>query len=310
MLKVVFINNRKGVRKTLRLQGWAKIACSLCLLGVPLSAGLFLGIQLSGGKIGFLLENSLDGLQSDLADQRVELEQTRKKAEREVQAMSLKLAEMQAQLIRLDALGERLTSMAELDDGEFDFSQPPAMGGPEYYDTTTLETTVGLYQLMDELESQINDRQNQLNVLDSLLTDRELSKQVGIAGMPVVKGWISSGYGVRTDPFTGRKSWHKGIDFAGRKGDAVVAVGPGVVTWSGRSQSYGNLVEIDHGDGVVTRYAHNQENKVKVGDLVQRGEVIAALGSTGRSTGPHLHFEVFKHGRPVDPSSYIRKTLR
>ena len=309
-MKVIFINNRKGVRKAVRVPGWARVLCSLCVLGVPLSAGLFLGVQLGGGKIGFLLENSLDNLQQDLASQRTELEETRKRAEQEVQALSLKLAEMQARLVRLDALGERLTGMADLEGGEFDFSQPPAMGGPEYYDTTSLEPNFDLYQLMNELESQISDRENQLGVLDSLLMDREISKQTAIAGMPVASGWISSRFGTRTDPFTGKKTWHKGVDIAGRRGDAVVAVGPGVVTWSGLYHGYGNMVEIDHGNGIVTRYGHNQENKVNTGDLVQRGDVVAALGSTGRSTGPHLHFEVFKHGRPVDPSSYIRKTLR
>ena len=310
MMKVVFINNRKGVRKTLRLPGWAKILCSLCVLGVPLSAGLFLGVQLSGGKIGFLLENSLETLQRDLVNQREALDETKTRAEQEVQALSLQLAEMQARLVRLDALGERLTDMAELEDGEFDFSTPPAVGGPEYYDTATLAPHFDLYRVLGELEEQINDRENQLNVLDSLLIDRELTKQTSIAGLPVVQGWVSSKYGMRTDPFTGRKSWHKGVDFAGRKGDAVVAVGAGVVTWSDNYQGYGNMVEIDHGNGIVTRYAHNQDNKVRLGDLVQRGEVIASLGSTGRSTGPHLHFEVYKNGRPVDPSSYIRKTLR
>jgi len=137
-----------------------------------------------------------------------------------------------------------------------------------------------------------------------------LSEDSTISGRPVEKGWISSGYGMRTDPFNGRKRWHNGVDFAGKAGANVVAVASGVVTWSSKYNNYGNMVEIDHGEGVVTRYAHNQENKVKVGDLVQRGQVIAALGSTGRSTGPHLHFEVYKNGRAVDPSVYIRKTLR
>ena len=292
MMRVVFINNRKAVRKILRLPGWAKAVCSLCLLGVPLSTGIFLGLQLGGGKIGFLLEGSIEQLDKELASQRQEVEQTSKRAEQQIQAMSLRLAEMQARLVRLDALGEQLTQMAGLSDGEFDFSQPPAVGGPEYYDTAEMETRFDLPQLMQELENQIDDRANQLNVLESLLVDRELSGQSDIAGKPVVKGWISSGYGMRTDPFTGKKSWHKGIDFAGRRGDAVVAVGSGVVTWSGRYQGYGNMVEVNHGEGLVTRYAHNQENTVDVGDL------------------PHLHFEVYKHGRAVDPSSYIRKTLR
>ena len=309
-MKVVFINNRKAVRKILRLPGWAKVLCSLCLLGVPLTTGVFLGLHLGGGKIGILLENSLEELDRDLTEQKAEIARTREAAQQQVQALSLRLAEMQARLVRLDALGERLTGMADLEDGEFDFSRPPAVGGPEYYDIGAADTHFDLPQLIYELEEQIDNRQNQLTVLESLLVDRELSLQNDVAGMPVVQGWISSGYGTRTDPFTGKKSWHNGVDFAGRKGDAVVAIGPGIVTWSGPYQGYGNLVEINHGDGVITRYAHNKDNSVKVGDLVQRGQVIGSLGSTGRSTGPHVHFEVYKHGRAVDPSTYIRNTLR
>lgn len=302
MMKIVFINNRKGVSKTLRLPSWAKALCSLCLIGVPLSAGLFLGVQLSGGKIGFLVEGGLD--------QREERDNSKKQAEQQIQAMSLRLAEMQARLVRLDALGERLTDMADLDDGEFDFSHRPAMGGPESDDLPVADRQQNLRLLFNELEGQIDSREYQLDVLESLLVGRELTEQSSIAGKPVVNGWISSPFGTRTDPFTGKKRMHQGVDFAGKRGDAVVAVGSGVVTWSGSYQGYGNLVEIDHGEGVITRYGHNQSNLVQVGDLVQRGDVIANMGSTGRSTGPHLHFEVYKHGRVVDPAYYIRKTLR
>jgi len=309
-VKVVLIHNRKGVRKTIRVQGWAKLAMSLCLLGVPLSAGIFLGIQLGGGKIGLLLEQNIENLQDELVSQREQLEETRQAADRQVHAMTLKLAEMKARLVRLDAVGERLTAMAKLDDGEFDFNELPPMGGPEYKDHFQAAAGSDIHQLFNELQFQIDSREHQLAVLESLLINRQLSEDSTIAGRPVEKGWVSSSYGTRTDPFTGRKSWHNGIDFAGKPGANVVAVASGVVTWSSKYNHYGNMVEIDHGEGFVTRYAHNQENKVKVGDLVQRGQVIATVGSTGRSTGPHLHFEVYKHGRSVDPSTYIRKTLR
>lgn len=309
-MKIVLIHNRKGVRKTLRLQGWARVAVSLCLIGVPLTTGLFLGIQLGGGKIGLLLEQNLDNLQEELAVQRQQLENTQKLADQQVQALSLKLAEMQARLIRLDALGERLTTIADLDDGEFDFSAQPPMGGPEMEGVAVETPENDIHLLFNELEFQIDNREHQLNVLESLLVNRQFSEDSTIAGMPVKKGWISSGYGMRTDPFNGSKRWHNGVDFVSKKDANVVAVGSGVVTWSGAYENYGNMVEIDHGEGFVTRYAHNQDNKVKVGDLVQRGQVIAAMGSTGRATGPHLHFEVYKNGRAVDPSLYIRKTLR
>jgi len=123
-----------------------------------------------------------------------------------------------------------------------------------------------------------------------------------------LSGWLSSNYGNRLDPFTGKRAWHNGVDFAGREGSDIVAVASGVVSWSGERYGYGKMVEVAHGEGVTTRYAHNLENTVKVGDMVRRGEVIALMGNSGRSTGPHVHFEVFKNGRPVDPASYLRRT--
>ncbi|NIR97001.1 MAG: M23 family metallopeptidase, partial [Gammaproteobacteria bacterium] len=297
-MRVVFIHNRRGVRKTVRLNGWARVALSICVLGLPLTTGVFLGVQLGGGKIGFLLDRSLDNLQEEVAEQRRDLQAGRRVAERKVRALSLKMSEMQARLVRLDALGERLTRMAELDDGEFDFSQVPAQGGPERPGESV--PAPGLEQVFSALDARLRNREQQLGVLESLLESRRLDQRRSLAGRPVESGWISSSFGLRTDPFTGHKSWHKGLDFASRAGASVLATGAGVVTWSGRESGYGNMVEIDHGDGFVTRYAHNQENRVDVGQLVQRGQVIAAMGSTGRATGPHLHFEVYKNGRAVD----------
>jgi murein DD-endopeptidase MepM/ murein hydrolase activator NlpD len=129
------------------------------------------------------------------------------------------------------------------------------------------------------------------------------------AGRPITSGWLSSYFGIRTDPFTGKKERHKGLDFAGKLGSDVVAVASGVVTWAGRRYGYGNLVEINHGNGYSTRYGHNDKITVKVGDAVKKGQIIAKMGSTGRSTGPHVHFEVLHKGKQVDPMSYI-KTAR
>ena len=131
-----------------------------------------------------------------------------------------------------------------------------------------------------------------------------------MSGLPVLKGWVSSHYGQRTDPFSGKLAMHNGLDFAGKEGSDVVAVAAGVVTWTGSKTGYGELVEISHDDGYVTRYAHNKENLVRAGDVVRKGETIALMGSSGRSTGAHVHYEVYKHGRPVDPSSYLRRTRR
>ncbi|NNC63352.1 MAG: M23 family metallopeptidase, partial [Gammaproteobacteria bacterium] len=208
----------------------------------------------------------------------------------------------------LDALGQRLTQMANLDDGEFDFSSLPSLGGPEeplaIADSQQMST---LMTALDQLGAQLDDRQQQLNVLEDFLLNRKLRDEVHPEGRPVASGYISSVFGNRTDPFTGRAAFHKGVDFAGREGSDVIAVASGVVIWSGDRYGYGQMVEINHGNGYVTRYAHNSENLVAVGDTVKRGETIAVMGSTGRATGPNLHFEVLHNGRVVNPLSYVNQ---
>lgn len=306
-MKVILI--RKGCSRTLAFNGWAKVLISLCMLGLPVTAGALLGIQLGGGKIDLFLEESVDNLEAELEAERRALAETEARAQRRVEALSLKLAQMQARLVRLDALGERLTTMADLDKGEFDFSSAPPLGGPESLDGEAVLDS-DLKALFAEMDAKLEDRQQQLGLLAAMLADRKISRASTLAGRPITQGWMSSVFGYRTDPFNGRRSWHSGVDFAGKKGSDVVAVASGVVTWSGEYRGYGNMVEVDHGEGFVTRYAHNQENRVDVGDLVQRGQQIALMGSSGRSTGPHVHFEVYKNGRPVDPSSYIHRTLR
>jgi murein DD-endopeptidase MepM/ murein hydrolase activator NlpD len=161
-------------------------------------------------------------------------------------------------------------------------------------------------QELDALSRQLDDRSEQLSVLETMLMNRNLQQQALPAGRPIKKGWISSYYGMRTDPFTGKREHHAGVDFAGKHGAEVVAVGAGVVTWASERYGYGNLVEITHGNGIATRYGHNHKILVKVGDKVEKGDTLALMGSTGRSTGPHVHFEVLKNGRSVNPSEYIQ----
>jgi murein DD-endopeptidase MepM/ murein hydrolase activator NlpD len=134
---------------------------------------------------------------------------------------------------------------------------------------------------------------------------RSLSERVTPSGRPVEEGWLSSRYGKRNDPFTGKQDFHKGLDFAGKKGSEVIAVGDGVVSWAGVKSGYGKLIEINHGNGYATRYGHNQSNLVKIGDTVKKGQQIALMGSTGRSTGPHVHFEVLHDGKAVNPSKFV-----
>ncbi len=247
-------------------------------------------------------------LRKELQAQQAELEQVRHNAEKNMNALAMRLGELKSHIIRLDALGERLIDMADLDKGEFDFRNPPAQGGPEVRrpgEGRSLSVD-DFVREMDELSRQIESRSLQLDVLESLLMSRNLQDEVFPAGRPVKRGWISSYFGYRTDPFNGRIAHHDGIDIAGKEGSEVIAVASGVVTWAGRRYGYGNLVEINHGNGYVTRYGHNKKILVKVGDTVKKGQTIAMMGSTGRSTGPHVHFEVHKNGRVVDPIRYVR----
>ena len=195
--------------------------------------------------------------------------------------------------------------------GEFDFSGPPAVGGPSVPLRTDSEPSVlEINTQYDALEGYFAGREVQFEVLAVLLSSEQLRTESTPAGRPIRSGWQSSSFGSRIDTISGKRAWHTGADFAGRKGSDILAVASGVVSWSGVKAGYGTMIEVSHGDGLSTRYAHNQENLVTLGDLVRRGDVIALMGSSGRSTGPHVHFEIFKHGRAVDPASYVRRTHR
>ena len=163
-----------------------------------------------------------------------------------------------------------------------------------------------LSQAIDQLRLKLRNRENQLSVMENLVLNENLQKEVEPSGRPITKGWLSSYFGMRTHPLSGRREMHKGIDFAGPMGGQVIAVAKGVVTYAGKRYSYGNLVEIAHGNGYSTRYAHNSRIMVSVGDTVEKGFQIAEIGSSGRSTGPHVHFEVILNGREVNPIPFIR----
>lgn len=220
-------------------------------------------------------------------------------------ALALRVARLQAHLMRLDALGQRLVGLGKLDDKEFDFSVEPAQGTLED-ERATLPDTSDTLDAMQRIERLLADRENKLRMLEEQLANRELIRETSLSGRPIDKGWISSVFGRRTDPITGKKAWHHGLDFAGKEGDPVHAVAAGVVVRSDHERGYGNVVEIRHTDGYATIYGHNEKNLVSEGEVVNKGQVIALLGNTGRSTGPHVHFEVRRQGWPVDPKRYIR----
>ncbi|MDG2502051.1 MAG: M23 family metallopeptidase [Porticoccaceae bacterium] len=313
-MKIILISSRAEKVRTISLNSWAKGILSVLLLGIPVAAGTLLGVKIADGRWELLFDNSIGEMQHQLVIQQEEVDAGRDQVASSLSAMTVKLAQMRSRLVRLDALGEQLTQIASLEDGEFDFSVAPGLGGP---DTQLVKETASAIDIQEELatlfarlDSNLDSRESQLQVLQSMLADNRIKSERMVAGRPIVKGWMSSEYGMRTDPFHGEKRWHAGVDFAGRRGAEVIAVASGVVTWSGDRSGYGKMVEINHSDGFVTRYAHNEKNVAKLGAIVKKGELIATMGSSGRSTGPHVHFEVYKNGRTVDPASYIKRTSR
>ncbi len=193
---------------------------------------------------------------------------------------------------------------------EFNFDQPAAVGGPEDSLAGESFSAPELSKMIERLDIRIADREQQLRLLDNLMSRKKIEDERFVAGRPITWGWLSSRYGYRSDPFTGRRTWHDGVDLAGKEGSDIISVAAGVVTYSDARHGYGNLVEIDHGDGLVTRYAHAKTLTVEVGDVVPKGQVIALMGSTGRSTGPHVHFEVLRNGKSQNPEDYIQRASR
>jgi murein DD-endopeptidase MepM/ murein hydrolase activator NlpD len=238
---------------------------------------------------------------TELSADRAALAATRRQAETDLNALAQRLGQLQAQLWRLNALGAHLVQMAGLDKAEFDFSAEPAMGGPE---ASVMGVTPALFPALDTLDTRLRAQSERLTALETLLMNRQLEAAVTPGGWPVTGGWVSSGFGWRADPFTGRRAFHEGVDIASRLGSPIHAMGEGVVRYAGPRPGYGLLVEIIHGD-IVTRYAHCKSVSVKVGDRVARGTPIATVGTSGRSTGPHLHFEVLRRSHAVNPRPYL-----
>jgi len=308
-LKVILVH-KTAASRSIAVGRWSVAVLSVLCLGLPLGL-MALGYELGQRQGSHEAQTERLSAAEQVVSQRAkELAQLSSDARRTLEAMTRKLAELQARVTRLDALGTHITALAGLDGGEFDFSEDPALGGPLTAVPGPVVQPAELASEMELFSATLDDRDAQLDVLAGLLFDAEAQAEAIPSGRPITTGWLSSPYGYRKDPFTGQRAWHQGVDFAGKEGGEVIAVASGVVSWSGEKAGYGTMIEVAHGDGMVTRYGHNEENLVEVGDLVRKGQPIAVLGNTGRSTGPHVHFEVYKHGRPVDPASYIQRTLR
>jgi murein DD-endopeptidase MepM/ murein hydrolase activator NlpD len=283
-----------------RLLALMATACAFAFIAIGAGAALLIASPRSHDL------HEVAALRATLATQREELLGLDHDSRRNLDALAAQLGQLQAQATRLNALGERLTQVGKLDDGEFDFAGEPAVGGPEEPAIGTLP--LPLQSGIDKLHAEFDRQQSQLDVLENLLRDRKIDNQLLPSGMPVNQGYIASGFGDRSDPFDGHQAIHMGVDFAAPEGTPVNAVADGVVTFTGIRAGYGNVVEIDHGNGYMTRYAHNSAIVAESGQRVHAGQIIANVGSTGRSTGPHCHFEVWYNGRAVNPMTYVKAT--
>jgi murein DD-endopeptidase MepM/ murein hydrolase activator NlpD len=308
-MNVVIFGKGFGSPRQINLTGLTAGFAMLFVTAIIISIGFAAGSWQTARTGSGVSTSELQGLTGELQQQRDSIMAIRQENEDTLDALSIRVAQMNARMIRLDALGRRLTEMADIDDSEFDFGSDPAVGGPEVPMTSGSNVAVPeMVDAMNLLGEQLNDREAQLNVLEGMLMSQNLKDRVYPQGRPVKAGWLSSYFGKRTDPFTGKAANHTGIDFAGKKGAEIIAVADGVVTWSADRYGYGIMVEINHGNGYSTRYAHNSQNLVSVGDEVKKGQRVALMGETGRATGPNLHFEVLHNGSRVNPVSFIRES--
>ena len=302
-MNVIFLSKREGKARQLDLARPLTLTLIASVVVGFLGSAFALGLQLGRGNHERVVLSDTVRFGTLLADQKKQIADLKQQLQLRVDAMAMRLGEVNAHVIRLDALGKRLTEMADIDSREFNFDRDPPSGGPEGEGTSA--QIPDLSSMLAQLEQRVDLRESQLSALENLILARELRQEIHPEGRPVAKGFISSYFGERADPFDGTEAFHKGVDFAGSAGSNVTAVAAGVVTWAGERSGYGRLIEINHGDGFVTRYAHNERTLVSVGQTVKRGEPVALMGSTGRSTGPHVHFEVLRNGRQVDPLSFV-----
>ncbi|MEC7815455.1 MAG: peptidoglycan DD-metalloendopeptidase family protein [Pseudomonadota bacterium] len=312
-MNVIFVGKRHGKSRAIALNGPLLFLVGTVALALVGAAGW------GGYSMAVAKQQASEPSESELvskwrnklAEQQAQVDETRQTVQEQIDALTLRLGQIQGRLLRLDALGQRFVESGMVASDEFNFDQPAAVGGPEdnsgqgeSYSAPELES------ILEQLEQQIQDREKQLRLLDDVASREKIEEERYVQGRPITWGWLSSKYGYRSDPFTGKRSWHAGVDLAGKEGSDIIATAGGVVTYADERYGYGNLVEIDHGNGLITRYAHCKTIKVNVGDVVQKGQVVALMGSTGRSTGPHVHFEVIRNGKTEDPVKYIQRASR
>ena len=281
-------------------------AVSLITASITAPIAARIGYQIGTEAIAPETEAQLASLSQAINTRRDVLDAIKAKAEDDMDALALRLGELQAKTMRLEAVGQRLAQAAEVDVSEFSFGEVPGMGDATDGESGKPQTAADLIANMETFEKILNFQDQQLNLLEEMIMVRELRKDILPSGMPVQNGYISSGFGGRIHPISGKYKGHTGVDIPGKSGTPINSVAAGIVIKSEKVGGYGNMVEIRHPDCYTTRYAHNQKNLVKEGDLIEKGQQIALLGSTGRSTGPHVHFEVLLNDRQVDPIRFVQ----
>lgn len=307
-MNVIIFSKRDGHARQLNLPPLGLVCVILAVLAIvggAFGVGMSLG---HGGSAGAALAaGQTDRWSQILAKQREEIADLKQQMQARANAIAIQIGDMKAHVIRLDALGQRLTAIAGIKSSEFNFGHDPPQGGPETDIPGARPELSDLSTRLTSLQSQIDLSGSQLSALENVILSRQLGQEIHPEGRPVSSGYISSGFGERVDPFTGGEEFHEGIDFAAPEGTRVRAVAAGIVTWAGTRGGYGNMVQIDHGNGYATRYGHADRVMVHVGEMVKRGDVLALVGDTGRSTGPHVHFEVLKNGHEVNPARFVAR---
>ncbi len=296
----------QGPARSLRVGRGVLVAGMVALLGFT-SLGAWGGWQLyhAGQK-----EYRIAALQDQIRVERSRYTEHTGELQAQIDAEHKQLAvyardvgNIQARLARLDALGSKLVDKASLDRAEFDFSKQPAYGGPRL---VSPDPSLDSFSLpINRLDDRLSDLDVQLAAVDYLMQQKREEKTARPHDWPTEHGWLSSGFGFRSDPFTGEKEWHPGVDIANRYGAPVLAASRGIVTFAGKMRGYGNMVDVDHGYGFTTRYGHMSALAVHVGEEVKDGQLLGRVGSTGRSTGPHLHFEVRRFGQAINPKPFL-----
>ncbi len=319
-MNIILIRKKNGATLDVNISRSFVIVVSLIMLGIPVLS-YYLGVM-SNDKVPTLADlnkpefidpvrsklNNIIGsvYKEELQKQQEELDALKQHNQENINALTNTLANLQAHIIRLDTLGTRLTDVAKLDKKDFNFNFEPAVGGPVEPGEVIQDIRYrDFVKRLDKISKDIDNRSKQLDILEKILISEHFQSVTTPTGKPVTEGRISSYYGIRKDPFTGKKRMHKGMDVASKSGAPVIATADGIVTKVEKKPGYGKMLEIDHGYGISTRYGHNKSMSVKVGDIVKQGQVIASMGSTGRSTGPHVHYEVLRNGKQVNPRKYI-----